>query len=124
MATARGAGSLPPEDGNWYLADRPVRFPCSNTRCRHKEIWDRPALMAYVAALDHGGVQDLRHPGWSSRGWLSWWDCPSCNDERFITVDGAAVRSWGVAVWHAHATAPAPPVVDLPPFPGRLDLPQ
>lgn len=46
---------------------------------------DYPCVMRYVASLDYCDESVWRYPGWREKGWLAWWECPSCGEDHSRT---------------------------------------
>lgn len=92
---AERLSGLPPAGrgmGDWYETRRPISNGCPECG---REYQQAPSVCEYLPALDEGGEQARKHPGWQRLGWLVWWQCSHCDADVLTPVTAEQVAQWG-----------------------------
>lgn len=94
----RWRGDEPGDDGAWWMASKTQAIDCP--QCGRK-TQDAPAVMKYVQAADHRGIQARANPEWPRLGWVVWRQCEHCSWMDFRTEHRtlAEIKQWKVGPW-------------------------
>lgn len=84
----------PSVETEWYAMDGRVLVHCPQCDAPGKRHREKVRVLEYVPVLDHE-PDCLEHRQWRAAGFLAWYICPNCGDERFEPVTTAVVLDWG-----------------------------